>query len=80
MLFVATTTSTAAYREITGTFWRIIQGAPPEIPPDPVRGWLNIGLTVLVLSCVLVILVSAVSRWLSPVPQKELAEAVEGGP
>ncbi len=67
MLFVATTTSTAAYREITGKFWRIIQGNPPEVAPDPVRGWLNIGLTVMVVSCVLVIVVSAVFRWFSPV-------------
>ena len=72
MLFVAATTSTAAYREITGKFWRIIQGAPPDVPPDPVRGWLNIGLTVLVVSCVLVILVSAFVRWLTPaIPKPE---------
>ena len=77
MLFVATTTSTAAYREITGKFWRIIQGAPPEVPPDPVRGWLNIGLTVLVVSCVLVILVSAVVRWLSPGMPKSEESPVE---
>jgi carbon starvation protein len=75
MLFVATTTSTTAYREITGRFWRIVQGNPPEVAPDPVRGWLNIGLTVLVVSCVVVILVSAVSRWLSPLPSEELAKA-----
>ncbi len=72
MLFVATTTSTTAYREITGKYWRFVQGSPPDVAPDPVKGWLNIGLTVLVVSCVLVILVSAVSRWLSPAPSKEL--------
>jgi carbon starvation protein len=77
MLFVATTTSTTAYREITGKFWRIIQGSPPDIAPDPVRGWLNIGLTVLVVSCVLVILASAVIRWVLPAPGKSELAGVE---
>jgi hypothetical protein len=31
-----------------------------------VRGWLNIGLTVLVLACVVVIVVTAIGRWISP--------------
>jgi carbon starvation protein len=60
MLFVATTTSTAAYLEITGKFWNMVKTG------EAVRGWLNIGLTVMLLVCVLVILVSAVARWLSP--------------
>jgi carbon starvation protein len=60
MAFVATTTSTTAYYEITGKFWNMIQAGAV------VRGWLNIGLTALVLSCVLVIVGSAVARWLSP--------------
>jgi carbon starvation protein len=77
MLFVATTTSTAAYREITGRFWRIVQGSPPDIAPDPVRGWLNIGLTVLVVSCVLVILVSALARWVSPARETSDSTPVE---
>ena len=33
---------------------------------EVVRGWLNIGLTVMLLACVAVILVSAVVRWVSP--------------
>jgi carbon starvation protein len=65
MAFVATTTSTAAYREITGRFWTMTQG------DAVVRGWLNIGLTALVVSCVVVILVSAVFRWLSPTKPTE---------
>jgi carbon starvation protein len=72
---VATTTSTTAYREITGKFWRIVQGSPPDVAPDPVRGWLNIGLTILVVSCVLVILASAALRWLAPVKSDELASS-----
>ncbi|HZW34049.1 MAG TPA: carbon starvation protein A [Isosphaeraceae bacterium] len=60
MAFVATTTSTTAYYEITGKFWNMIQAGAV------VRGWLNIGLTVMLLACVLVIVGSAVARWLSP--------------
>ncbi len=61
MLFVATTTSTAAFREITGRFWKMAHG------PAVVRGWLNIGLTAMVVTCVVVILSSAVFRWFSPI-------------
>jgi hypothetical protein len=71
-LFHPTTTSTTAYREITGKFWRIVQGDPAEVAPDSVRCQLNIGLSVRVVSCVLVILVSAVFRWLAPVKGQEL--------
>jgi carbon starvation protein len=68
MLFVATTTSTTAYYEITGKFWNMIKSG------YVVRGWLNIGLTSMLLSCVVVILVSAVGRWLSPRRSDELTE------
>ncbi len=60
MLFVATTTTTTAYYEITGKFWNMIKSG------QIVRGWLNIGLTSMLLGCVVVILVSAVGRWHSP--------------
>jgi carbon starvation protein len=60
MLFVASTTSTTAYFEITGKFSKMVQAG------EALRGWLNIGLTVMLLLCVLVILVSAILRWVSP--------------
>jgi carbon starvation protein len=60
MLFVATTTTTTAYYEITGKFWAMIKSGAA------VRGWLNIGLTAMLLACVLVIVASAVRRWVSP--------------
>ncbi len=60
MVFVATTTSAAGYYEITGKFWGMIQAG------DIVRGWLNIGLTAMLLACVVVIMGSAVIRWFSP--------------
>ncbi len=57
-LFVATTTLTAAYREITRTYWGWIQKG------DVARGWLNIGLTGLLLACAAVIMASAVANWI----------------
>ncbi len=62
MLFVATTTSTTAYYEITGKFWKnmVLKG-------EVVTGWLNIGLTVMLLACVVVIVGSAdLARWFAP--------------
>jgi carbon starvation protein len=61
MLFVATTTTTTAYYEISGKFRNMIKAG------EVVRGWLNIGLTAMLLLCVVVILGSALLRWLSPV-------------
>jgi carbon starvation protein len=60
MLFVATTTSTTAYYEISGKFRAMIKAG------EVIRGWLNIGLTVMLLVCVVVILVSALYRWIAP--------------
>jgi carbon starvation protein len=59
MLFVATTTSTTGYWEITGKFWKMTQTGAV------VRGWLNIGLTAMLLVCVAVILGSAAAKWMS---------------
>ena len=61
MLFVATTTTTTAYYEIYGRFWKKM-----VLGTEPARGWLNIGLTVLLLACVVVIVASAVARWVAP--------------
>jgi carbon starvation protein len=59
MLFVATTTATTAFYEISGKFRNMIAAG------EVVRGWLNIGLTVMLLVCALVILVSAVGCWIT---------------
>jgi carbon starvation protein len=69
MLFVATTTTTTGYLEITGKFWNMIQAGAR------VRGWLNIGLTVMLLACVLVIVGSAVARWFSPTGSTDFVSA-----
>jgi carbon starvation protein len=72
MAFVATTTSTTAYYEITGKFWRMIQAGYVA------QGWLNIGLTVMLVACVVVIVGSAAIRWFSPFSQAALADAAAG--
>jgi carbon starvation protein len=69
MLFVATTTATTGYYEITGKFWKMSQSEAA------VRGWLNIGLTAMLLVCAAVILVATSIRFLGgakPAPQPEL--------
>ncbi|MBV8265022.1 MAG: hypothetical protein JO252_01605 [Planctomycetaceae bacterium] len=63
MLFVATTTTTAGYYEITGKFYRMIQSGAV------LKGSLNIGLTAMLLVCAAVILISALIRWLSALRQ-----------
>ena len=71
MLFVLATTSTTGYYEITGKFYRMIQSG------QPVKGYLNIGLTLMLLTCVAVILVSATGKWLAALrgPVKVEAQA-----
>ncbi len=59
MLFVGTTTLSAAYLEITRTYWGWIQKG------DTLKGWLNIGLTGLLIGCAAVIVTSALVRCLS---------------
>jgi carbon starvation protein len=70
MLFVATTTTTAAYYEITGKFWTMVKTG------SAARGWLNISLTLMLLACVTVIVGSAMGRWVVTV--RKPAEASPG--
>ena len=71
MLFVATTTSTTGYYEITGKFSRMIAAG------EVARGWLNIGLTLMLLACVAVILVTAMMRCLSGPEPKPKSKRVD---
>jgi carbon starvation protein len=73
MLFVATTTTTTGYWEITGKFWKMVHQ-----PATLVRGWLNIGLTVMLLVCVAVILVSAFGKWSATIRKAGPAHASTG--
>lgn len=70
MLFVATTTSTTGYYEITGKFWNMIQAG------QAVRGWLNIGLTLMLLVCVAVILGTAVLRWVNGPEAESMPQSI----
>ncbi len=60
MLVVATTTGTAGVREILGTYWNWTRATDTML-----KGWLNIGLTVALLGCVALIVVTAARRWVS---------------
>ncbi len=71
MLFVATTTATTGYYEITGKFWTMVRSG------HPVMGWLNIGLTTMLLVCATIILVASTTRWIAAFSNRpeEMAES-----
>jgi len=73
LIFVATTTSTTGYYEITGKFWNMVKAGQGEV----IRGWLNIGLTLMLLVCVAVILSTAVMRWISGPEPKPTSNQVD---
>lgn len=58
MLFVATTTLSAGFSEISGKFGRMVLDEPTRL-----RGLLNIGLTALLLICAGTIFATAARRW-----------------
>jgi carbon starvation protein len=72
-MFVATTTSTTGYYEITGKFWNMVKAGQGEV----LRGWLNIGLTLMLLVCAAVILTTAVLRWIDGPQPKPTSERVD---
>jgi len=60
--FLTTTTLSAGYMSVRDIFW------PLAIGPDPARhfqGYLDSTLTVIMMACVVIILVTAVRRWIS---------------
>ena len=57
MLFVTTTTLTAATKMVTGRF-------ADDIEKGLLKGYLNAGMTLFVVSCVCVLLLWSVSRWI----------------
>lgn len=58
MAFVATTTTTTGYYEITGKFLKLFRD-----PETRIKGALNIGFTFMLLACVAVIVGSAILKW-----------------
>ena len=66
MLFVTSTTMTAGYIMVTGRFWKwFSDGLRNGNYGDAIKGGLSGGMSLFMMACVIVILVSAVSRWLS---------------
>jgi len=77
MLFVATTTATTGYYEITGKFWAMVRkGLETHDRVLTLKGGLNIGLTAMLLVCAAVILVSASGRWLDTLRKRSGAAVV----
>ena len=62
--FVASTTLTAAYLEIKNTY---LPWTHSEAPGEAVKGWLNIGLTAMLIGCVAVILSASAARWIGAI-------------
>jgi carbon starvation protein len=69
MIFVATTTTTTGYLEITGKFTAMIKAG------KALQGYLNIGLTLMLLTCVALILVSGFVRWVAMLRAPKQVEA-----
>jgi carbon starvation protein len=67
MLFVATTTTTTGVMEISGRFLKMT-----KTPATVVQGWLNIGLTLMLLACSAIILVAAGRKWLAAMRTREV--------
>ena len=71
MAFVAATTTAAGYGEITGKYWGWTRA-----PETALKGYLNIGLTAMLMACVAVIVAASARRWVAgrkPEPVEELA-------
>ncbi|MBX6314946.1 MAG: carbon starvation protein A [Isosphaeraceae bacterium] len=71
MCFVASTTMTAGYYEVTGKFYKMYLD-----PATRLKGALNIGLTLLLLTCVVIIVLAAIRRWFQ-VLQEGVPKTVE---
>jgi carbon starvation protein len=72
MAFVLATTSTTGYLEITGRFYEMT-----KVPATALRGWLNIGLTAMLLVCAAVILASVARRWYVVLSGRKAAAVAE---
>jgi carbon starvation protein len=72
MAFVLATTSTTGYLEITGRFYEMTKA-----PATALRGWLNIGLTAMLLVCAAVILASVARRWYVVLSGRKAASVAE---
>ncbi len=79
MMFVTTTTMTAGYQLVTGPFTRLVtDGIKHNNPGLWLKGGLNIFFTVFMIGSVALILIQAVTRWLSFVPGMSFKAAEPG--
>ena len=62
MTFLSITTLSAGWLSVRTNFWPMAVGAQPELH---FQGWLNTAVTITMMTCVLVILVSAIRRWIA---------------
>jgi carbon starvation protein len=63
LVFLATTTLSAGFLSLRDNFWPMAVGADPALH---VQGYLNSVLTVIMMACVVIIVVTAVRRWMAP--------------
>ncbi len=63
MCFLATTTLSAGFLSVTDNFWPMATGPRPELH---MQGYLNSVVTVIMMVSVIVILATAVQRWMRP--------------
>jgi carbon starvation protein len=63
LTFLSTTTLTAGFLSVRDNFWPLAMGSDPA---RRVQGYVDSGLTVVMMTCVVVILVASVRRWLAP--------------
>ncbi|HEY3384053.1 MAG TPA: carbon starvation protein A [Vicinamibacterales bacterium] len=61
LVFLSTTTLTAGWMSVRDNFWPMAVGTDPAMH---VQGYLNSVLTVVMMACVIIILVSSVRRWI----------------
>jgi carbon starvation protein len=63
LVFLSTTTLTAGFLSVRDNFWPLAMGSDPA---RRVQGYVDSVLTVVMMTCVVVILVTSVRRWLAP--------------
>jgi len=73
MVFVATTTLTAGWESIFNIFLK-----DARTPDHALRGYLDTGLTAIMMTCVIIVLVDSVLRWRKAIMRKPVAPAVAG--
>ncbi|MDX2035198.1 MAG: carbon starvation protein A [Isosphaeraceae bacterium] len=70
LAFVLTTTTSTGYREITGKFLKMTQA-----PETMVKGYLNIGFTLMLMTCAAIILACAAEKWWRALSKERAAKS-----